>query len=356
MCWRSEHGAIAYGGAIEAVGRRIVRPIGFCLDDDPARIVESELHADHRLGNGNGVPRKKILVHLDMLPRCVFRNNRFSKQFVEGAVKKIALQHRGDLMMKGKVALVTGAGSGIGKAAAIALAKEGYAIGALGRTASELDELVAEVKSQGGTAKALIADVADPYEMAHAIDQLTETFSRLDVVVANAGINGVWAPIEDLTPEEWDNTITVNLRGTYLTLNKSVPHLKAAGGGSIIIVSSINGTRTFTSPGATAYSATKAGQLAMAQQLALELGQYKIRVNAICPGAIETKIDDNTDIRSSRETAVPVEWPEGDIPITGGKAGLSEDVADLVVFLAGDKSRHITGTPVWIDGGQGLLR
>lgn len=259
-------------------------------------------------------------------------------------------------MMKGKVALVTGAGSGIGKAAAIALAKEGYAIGALGRTASELDELVAEVKSQGGTAKALIADVADPYEMAHAIDQLTETFSRLDVVVANAGINGVWAPIEDLTPEEWDNTITVNLRGTYLTLNKSVPHLKAACGGSIIIVSSINGTRTFTSPGATAYSATKAGQLAMAQQLALELGQYKIRVNAICPGAIETKIDDNTDIRSSRETAVPVEWPEGDIPITGGKAGLSEDVADLVVFLAGDKSRHITGTPVWIDGGQGLLR
>jgi len=259
-------------------------------------------------------------------------------------------------MAQEKVALVTGAGSGIGRASAIALAKDGYAIGALGHTADELEKLVADIEKDGGEAVVLVADVADEAAMDQAVTRLDEKYGRLDVVVANAGINGVWAPIDDLKPEEWDKTMTVNLRGTYMTLHKTVPHLKAAGGGSIVIISSINGTRTFTSPGATAYSATKAGQLAMAQQLALELGQYKIRVNAICPGAIETKIDDNTDIRSSDETEIPVEWPEGDIPITGGEAGLSEDVADLVVFLASDKSRHITGTPVWIDGGQGLLR
>ncbi len=259
-------------------------------------------------------------------------------------------------MAQGKVALVTGAGSGIGRASALALAKDGYAIGALGHTADELEKLVADIEKDGGEALTLVADVADEAAMDQAVTQLAEKYGRLDVVVANAGINGVWAPIDDLKPEEWDKTMTVNLRGTYMTLHKTVPHLKAAGGGSVVIISSINGTRTFTSPGATAYSATKAGQLAMAQQLALELGQYKIRVNAICPGAIETKIDENTDIRSSHETEIPVEWPEGDIPITGGEAGLSEDVADLVVFLASDKSRHITGTPVWIDGGQGLLR
>lgn len=93
----------------------------------------------------------------------------------------------------------------------------------------------------------------------------------------------------------------------------------------------------------------------MAQQLALELARYGIRVNAICPGAIDTEINDNTHIRSKDETAIPVEWPEGDIPISDGQAGRSEDVADLIVFLAGSKSRHITGSAVWIDGGQGLL-
>lgn len=108
---------------------------------------------------------------------------------------------------------------------------------------------------------------------------------------------GVWAPIDDLKPFEWDNTIEVNLRGTYLTLHFCVPHLKAAGAGAIVIVSSINGTRTFTTPGATAYAATKAAQLAIAQQLALELGKYHIRVNAVCPGAIKTSIGDNSTLR-----------------------------------------------------------
>ncbi len=257
-------------------------------------------------------------------------------------------------MGSAKVALVTGAGSGIGRAAALALAKDGYAIGAVGRTKDELDKVVAEIKAAGFEACTLVADVSQEDEIGNAISQLVELYGGLNVVVANAGVNGVWAPIEDLKSEEWDQTININLRGTYLTIHKSVPHMKASGG-AIVIVSSINGTRTFTSPGATAYSVTKAGQLAMAQQLALELARYAIRVNAVCPGAIDTEIDDNTRIRSQKETAIPVEWPEGTIPLSDGRPGTSEDVADLIAFLASDKSRHITGTPVWIDGGQGLL-
>ncbi len=255
-----------------------------------------------------------------------------------------------------KVALVTGAGSGIGRAAAMHLSAAGFSVGLLGRTESELNDVASQIGNGSGASKVLVADVADEAAMRRAVTGLVEEFGRLDVVVANAGVNGVWAPIDELEPSDWDDTIRINLRGTYLTIHASVPHLKAAGGGSIVIVSSINGTRTFTSPGATAYSVTKAGQLAMAQQLALELGGHRIRVNAVCPGEIETAINENTDILGREKTEVPVHFPAGDIPVTGGVAGMSEDVAELIGFLASDASRHITGTPVWIDGGQGLLR
>lgn len=258
--------------------------------------------------------------------------------------------------MKTAVALVTGAGSGIGKAAALALAKEGFKVGALGHTQEEISSTVNAILAAGGDAVAVLADISDEHQMEAAVRQLTEQFSRLDVVVANAGINGVWAPIDDLKLSEWNDTIAVNLTGTFLTIRATVPELKRSGGGSIIVVSSINGTRTFTTPGATAYSAAKAGQVAMVQQLALELARHHIRINAVCPGEIETNIDANTSVRNEEETAIPVVWPEGQVPITGGRPGRSENVADVIVFLASDKCRHITGSPVWVDGGQGLLR
>ncbi|MBO0142717.1 SDR family oxidoreductase [Agrobacterium sp. Ap1] len=254
-----------------------------------------------------------------------------------------------------KVALITGAGSGIGRASAIKLAEAGAVVGILGHTPGELNETAELIEATGGRAISLNADVADEIAMHHALETLVAETGRLDVVVANAGINGVWAPIDDLKPDEWDQTIRVNLRGTYLTLNASIPHLKRQGG-SVIVVSSINGNRTFNTPGATAYVATKAAQVAIVQQLALELGRHRVRVNAVCPGAIETSINNNTKVRGEDETAVPVEFPTGDIPITGGKAGRSEDVASVILFLASDQSRHVTGTPVYVDGGQGLLR
>jgi NAD(P)-dependent dehydrogenase (short-subunit alcohol dehydrogenase family) len=257
--------------------------------------------------------------------------------------------------LQARVALVTGAGSGIGEAAALALAREGAAVGVLGRTASEIEETARKIQEAGGRAVVLEADVAEEAQMRQAVERLVGEFGRLDIVVANAGINGVWAPIDDLKPDEWDATIRINLRGTYLTFNTTVPHLKKEGG-SVVVVSSINGNRTFTTPGATAYSATKAAQVAMVQQLSLELGKHGIRVNAVCPGAIDTKIDDNTKIRGQRETEVPVDFPKGEIPISGGKPGESSEVADVILFLASDRSRHVTGTPIFVDGGQGLLR
>ncbi|MBO9588350.1 SDR family NAD(P)-dependent oxidoreductase [Devosia sp.] len=258
--------------------------------------------------------------------------------------------------LSNRTALVTGAGSGIGKATALLLAREGANVAVLSRTKAEVDAVAAEIEGLGGTAISITADISDDKDMARAIALVVERFGKLDIVVANAGINGVWAPIEEITPEEWDKTITVNLRGTYLTLHHAVPRLEAAGGGAVVIISSINGTRTFTTPGASAYSATKAAQVAMAQQLALELGPRGIRVNAVCPGSIESQIGENTEKRGMEKTEIPVSFPNGDIPISGGKPGKAGDVAEVVLFLVSDASRHITGTPIWIDGGQGLLR
>lgn len=257
--------------------------------------------------------------------------------------------------LKDKVALITGAGSGIGKATAVRFAQAGARVGVLSHTEDEVRATAAEIGSGGGRAMPLVADVADSAAMKQAIDALVQGFGRLDIVFANAGINGVWAPIDELQPEEWDRTIDTNLRGTFLTLHHAVPHLKKAGGGAVIVASSINGTRVFSNAGTTAYSCTKAAQIALVKIQALELAKHGIRVNAVCPGWIETEIPDNTEPRDLKKAEVPAEHSQGEVPLTGGKPGSSFDVADLVLFLSSDRARHITGTPVWIDGGESLL-
>jgi len=259
------------------------------------------------------------------------------------------------MQLQNKVALVTGAGSGIAKAAAKLFAKEGAKVAALGRTKEELEETVAQIESDNGEAIPLIADISQPEQMQQAIQQIADKWGRLDIVFANAGINGVWAPIDELTPEEWDKTININLKGTFLTVKYAVPHLKKQGG-SIIITSSVNGTRMFSNTGATAYSCSKAAQVAFARMVALELAKHRIRVNVICPGAIESNIGDSTQTRDLEHIKEPVEFPEGKIPLTDGKPGTSEQVAQLVLFLASDASSHITGTPIWIDGAESLIK
>jgi NAD(P)-dependent dehydrogenase (short-subunit alcohol dehydrogenase family) len=255
----------------------------------------------------------------------------------------------------GKVALVTGAGSGIGKATALRLAAEGCAVGVLTHTRDDAEEVAAAIRSSGGRALPLVADVGDEDQVKAAIADLVREYDRLDYLFANAGINGVWAPIDELGPAEWDRTITTNLRGTYLTLHYGVPHLKRMGEGAIVITASVNGTRVFSNAGATAYSCTKAAQVAMAKMLALELAKFRIRVNVVCPGAIETAIEDSTTHRDPDVAGEPVEYPAGKIPLTDGEPGSADEVADLVLFLLSDKARHITGTPVWIDGAESLL-
>lgn len=257
--------------------------------------------------------------------------------------------------LTGKVALVTGAGSGIGRATARLLARAGARVGLLGRTADELERTHAEITAADGESLPLLADTSSAPAMRSAFSTLEKKWDRLDIVVANAGINGVWAALEDIESDEWDRTLIVNLRGSFLTVKSALPLLKRNRGGSIVMVSSINGTRVFSHTGATAYSTSKAGQVAMARMLALELAPHRIRVNTVCPGEITTNIDDNTERRHLDRIGVPVQFPEGSVPLTHGQPGEPHQVAQLIWFLVSDAADHITGTEVYIDGGESLL-
>jgi NAD(P)-dependent dehydrogenase (short-subunit alcohol dehydrogenase family) len=256
--------------------------------------------------------------------------------------------------LEGKVALVTGAGSGIGRACAALLAREGAAVGLLGRTQAELEEVAQEITRAGGNAHVLLADVAREDQVENAVSELVKAAGQLDVVCAVAGVNGVWAPIDELEPDEWRRTLDINLTGTFFTLKYTAPHLKKRGG-SAIVCASVNGTRMFSNSGASAYACSKAGQVALVKMLAVELGRDKVRVNVICPGAIKTEIDDNTERRDVDKIKPQVDYKEGSIPLTRGKPGTAEQVADLALFLASQRSSHITGTEIFIDGAQSLV-
>lgn len=259
-------------------------------------------------------------------------------------------------MLDGKVAFITGGANGIGKGAALTFAAEGAKIGLADLLDDAGEQAKAEIEAAGGEAVYVTCDVSDPEQVQLAVDTVAERFGRLDIVFANAGINGVWTPIEELRPSEWDKTIDTNLKGTYLTVHYAIPHLKAAGGGSIIITASVNGTRTFSNPGASAYSTSKAGQVAFMKMAALELGRDNIRVNAICPGAIHTNIDQRTYKRHTEEVEIKVEMPEGRKGILNEGQGEPEDVADTCLFLASELSRHVSGVEIFVDGGASLLR
>jgi NAD(P)-dependent dehydrogenase (short-subunit alcohol dehydrogenase family) len=258
-------------------------------------------------------------------------------------------------LLNNKVAFITGAASGIGAGTARRFAEEGAKIVLADVQTEEGEKLRAELEGQGHEALYVQCDVSQPESVKSAVEAGVERFGQLDIVFANAGINGVWTPIDELQPEDWDKTIDINLKGTYLTVHYAVPHLKAAGGGSILITSSVNGNRTFSSAGATAYSTSKAGQVAFMKMVALELGRHNIRCNAVCPGAIHTNIDDRTEQRDTDKIGIKVEMPEGSPALHEGQ-GEPVDVADTCLFLASDLSRHVSGVDIYVDGGASLLR
>lgn len=258
------------------------------------------------------------------------------------------------MTLSGKVALVTGAGSGIGRATAVQLAREGAVVVALGHSQESADDVAEEIRAGDGRALPLAADVGDAAAMREVVAQIDKELGRLDIVVANAGVNGVWAPIDELEPEEWASTIGTNLTGTFLSVRYAVP-LLARQGGAVVVVSSINGTRTFTTPGASAYATSKAGQVAFARMAAVELGPRGIRVNSVCPGAIDTEIEDNTERRHTEDLGLRSEFPQGQIPLTGTEPGAAAQVADAISYLVSDAASHVTGTEVFVDGGQSLI-
>lgn len=258
--------------------------------------------------------------------------------------------------LKNKAAIVTGAASGIGRAAALRLARSGAKVGLIDLKEENAAKVKKEIEADGGEAVVFDTDISNSQEMESSIRGTVEKWGRLDFVFANGGINGRVAPIEDLTPDDWDQTLTTNLKSTFLTVKYAIPHMKE-NGGSIAITSSINGNRTFSGFGMSAYSSSKAGQMAFGKMAALELAEYGIRVNIICPGAIQTNISENTfpDKSSLEKVEIPIEYPEGSQPLEHGP-GSPEQVADLVHFLASDESSHISGTELFIDGAESLLR
>ncbi|OKP96878.1 SDR family NAD(P)-dependent oxidoreductase [Paenibacillus sp. P46E] len=256
--------------------------------------------------------------------------------------------------LQGKVAIVSGGGSGIGRASVLEFARNGAKIVMLDRTVEHAEKVRRAVEGEGGEAVVIECDIAEPQQVEEAVKQAAAKWGRLDIVFANAGINGAMTPIETMDIESWDQTMNINLRGTFATVKYAIPYLKK-NGGSILINSSINGNRVFSNIGFSAYSTTKAGQVAFMKMAALELAQYKIRVNAICPGAITTNIDDNTyPSEDLKEVQIAVEFPDGGEPLEKGP-GRPDQVAKLALFLASDDSDHITGTEIFCDGAESLL-
>lgn len=257
--------------------------------------------------------------------------------------------------LKGKTALVTGAGSGIGRAASKLLAHAGAKVALVGRTEDELRKVWSDMGGEEAGHLMFTGDVTDEAGMTRIFDHLREKWGSLQIVVANAGINGTWAPLGDITLDEWNETLRINLTGTFLTVKGAHPLLREHGG-SVVIVSSVNGNRMFSNTGATAYSCSKAAQTAFAKMTALEFAKDHIRVNVICPGSILTSIDDSTDGRGLDTIRPAVEYPEGEVPLTGGGPGTAGQVAQLIWFLVSDASNHISGSEIYIDGAQSLLK
>lgn len=252
----------------------------------------------------------------------------------------------------GRVALVTGGGSGLGRAVAIRLAEEDAAVGILSLHERRAREAAAEITAHGGTALALRGEVADENDVRECVEAVVREFGRLDIMINNAGILRIGA-VTETSVADWDRVLAVNLRGAFLGCREAARQMIEQGrGGRILNCSSVAGRRGAALFGA--YAASKFGLIGLTQSLAAELAPHGITVNAYCPGHItSTPMWDEIDELTTRATGAPRGSAriaaEKEIPL--GRSGTPEEIAALVAFLASDESSFITGETVIIDGG-----
>jgi NAD(P)-dependent dehydrogenase (short-subunit alcohol dehydrogenase family) len=245
--------------------------------------------------------------------------------------------------LEGKVGLVTGGTSGIGRETAVLFAKVGAKVVVAGRRETEGNETVELIRGTGGDALFVKADVSKATEVQTLIEKAVQKFGRLDVAFNNAGIEGAWVPIIKQSEEEWDQTIDVNLKGVWLCLKYEIRQmLKQGGGGSIVNMASITGL--VGAAGATAYSASKHGVIGLTKSAALETAKNKIRINAVCPAVVETPM-------GKRLFGAPLvhKYVLSCHPM--GRFGKTTEIAEAVVWMCSDKASFMTGQSMVLDGG-----
>ncbi|MGH9747750.1 MAG: SDR family NAD(P)-dependent oxidoreductase [Candidatus Acidiferrales bacterium] len=247
--------------------------------------------------------------------------------------------------LSGKVAFITGGGTGIGRACAALFASQGAAVAIAGRRMEPLEKVSREIEAAGGKALALICDVTDRKSVESALEAATKRFGRLDIVVNNAGAVVV-ATAENTSDQDWNRLLATNLSGTFFVSRAALPHLRAAGGGAIVNIGSILGI--VARQQRAAYCAAKAGVTGLTKAMALDHAHEKIRVNCVCPSLIETELGLQSIRMAPDPEAERRKRTEG-IPL--GRLGLPEDVAQMALYLASDESAWVTGAALPLDGG-----
>ena len=256
------------------------------------------------------------------------------------------------MLLANKVAVITGGGRGIGRAIALQFAKEGAAVAVAARTKSEIESVVEQVRSVGGRAAAVTADVADEAHCRRVIEVATEEFGRVDILVNNAGEYGPVKPVEEINPTEWDRVIAVHLRGAYLLTRLALPAMYARGTGVILNISSLSAKSAFAwgSP----YAAAKAGMLGLTRVVAAEAARKGVRVNAICPGPVtETKMSKDLGQTLAERLGVSKEDQLSGFlnTILQGRGQSANEIAAAALFLCSDQASAITGQALNVDGG-----
>ena len=247
--------------------------------------------------------------------------------------------------MKDKIAVVTGASSGIGRATTLLFAENGYQVMAFGRTESELNALRNDARTFNGSVKIHLGDITELSQVDRLVAETVDSFGGIDVLINAAGIIKT-GNIENTTLDDWDKMMNVNLRSMFYLTQKCVPHLEASKG-NIVNVSSVTGTRAF--PNVLAYCVSKAATDQLTRCTALELAPKGIRVNAVNPGVVVTNLHKRGGM-SDDDYEKFVENAKNTHPL--GRAGDASEVADLIYFLASDKAAWITGATYAIDGGR----